>query len=263
MLNELKVLLKEYGEIESIRFRSIAFDAKLPRKVAFIQKKFHAGRDSCNAYVVYKSVESVKTAVEDLNGKVFHEKHLRADFVEKEARDEAVASSSDPKKCVFLGNLPFDVQDEVLWSTFGVCGDISYVRVVRDRKTNVGKGIGYVQFKDKASVDLALKLTGSEIAKREVRVTRCKSLPNDESAKKSKEDKSANTKSDKKFIKTKNGRSLPPSVAKTLKKKVQEGTRASRSDKPILKKPKGGRVNKKASSTRNPSNKKKTQKNKK
>ena len=52
----------------------------------------------------------------------------------------------DHKRCVFVGNLPFDVQDEELWTHFERCGDIEFVRIVRDKKTNIGKGFGYVQF---------------------------------------------------------------------------------------------------------------------
>ena len=48
---------------------------------------------------------------------------------------------------MFVGNLPFDVQDEDLYRYFLRCGDIEFVRVVRDKKTNIGKGFGYVQFK--------------------------------------------------------------------------------------------------------------------
>ena len=48
---------------------------------------------------------------------------------------------------MFVGNLPFDVQDEDLYTHFTRCGEIEFVRVVRDKKTNIGKGFGYVQFK--------------------------------------------------------------------------------------------------------------------
>jgi nucleolar protein 12 len=47
------------------------------------------------------------------------------------------------------------------------------VRVVRDRKTNVGKGFAYVSFADKAAVGLALKLDGTQLEGRPIRVKRC------------------------------------------------------------------------------------------
>jgi nucleolar protein 12 len=45
----------QFGKIESIRFRSIAFSESIPRKVAFIEKKFHENRDSLiHQFVNYK-----------------------------------------------------------------------------------------------------------------------------------------------------------------------------------------------------------------
>jgi nucleolar protein 12 len=46
-----------------------------------------------------------------------------------------------------VGNLPFDVQDEAIYMHFTRCGKIEFVRIVRDKKTNIGKGFGYVQFR--------------------------------------------------------------------------------------------------------------------
>lgn len=42
--------------------------------------------------------------------------------------------------------MPFDAEEEELWEFFADCGAIDNVRLVRDKKTNIGKGIGYVQF---------------------------------------------------------------------------------------------------------------------
>jgi len=140
LLRSLKSLLQQFGPLSSLRFRSIAFSAATPRRVSFIHKAFHPERDSANAYAVYKTPESVGTAVEALNGSVWEGKHLRVDSV-------GTPGVKDHKRCVFVGNLPFDVQDEDVWSTFERCGEIEFVRIVRDKKTNIGKGFGYVQFK--------------------------------------------------------------------------------------------------------------------
>jgi nucleolar protein 12 len=43
--------------------------------------------------------------------------------------------------------LSFDAQEEELWLYFESCGEIENVRIVRDNKTNVGKGFAFVQFK--------------------------------------------------------------------------------------------------------------------
>jgi len=45
--------------------------------------------------------------------------------------------------------LNFEAQEEELWQHFKNCGDIDYVRIIRDAKTNLGKGFAYIQFKVK------------------------------------------------------------------------------------------------------------------
>ncbi|KAJ3300249.1 Nucleolar protein 12 [Borealophlyctis nickersoniae] len=162
----LKSLFANHGALESIRFRSIAFADNAPRKAAFINKQFHPERDSLNAYIVFKEKESVEKALAE-NGTLFMEKHIRVDK-EGEEKDK-----HDVKRSVFVGNLTFDLDDEALWSFFSECGDIEYVRIIRDKATNLGKGFGYVQFKDRASVGLALKLHETELNGRAVRISRC------------------------------------------------------------------------------------------
>ncbi|KAJ1848636.1 Nucleolar protein 12 [Coemansia sp. RSA 2703] len=154
----------KYGKVKSIRFRSVAFSEMLPRKVAYITGKFHSQRDSCNAYVEFTSEEAAVKAVE-LNGAMFQEKHIRVDRADN-------SQGRDMKRTVFVGNLDFATQEEELWSHFGSCGEIENVRVVRDRKTNIGKGFAYVQFVDRTSVALALKLHDTELNSRKVRVER-------------------------------------------------------------------------------------------
>ena len=45
-------------------------------------------------------------------------------------------------------NMSFlDVEEEPLRNHFEDCGEIENVRLIRDRKTQLGKGFGYVLFK--------------------------------------------------------------------------------------------------------------------
>lgn len=55
----------------------------MPRKAAFINKKFHPERDTLNAYIVYKEKESVDNALVE-NGQAFLDKHIRVDRVGRE-----------------------------------------------------------------------------------------------------------------------------------------------------------------------------------
>jgi RNA recognition motif-containing protein len=66
-----------------------------------------------------------------------------------------------------------EIQDDELWEFFKDCGKIESVRVIRDRDTGLGKGFGYVNFEEPASVELALKKEGTELKNRVVRISRC------------------------------------------------------------------------------------------
>ncbi|KAI9352699.1 hypothetical protein BDR26DRAFT_914208 [Obelidium mucronatum] len=84
---KLLALFKEHGSVESIRFRSIAFLNNVPRKVSYMTKEFHPNRDSLNAYIVYKSKDSVEKAL-TLNGTLFEGKHIRVDKAQKPVRKQ-------------------------------------------------------------------------------------------------------------------------------------------------------------------------------
>ncbi|KAI8985314.1 hypothetical protein BDB01DRAFT_787589 [Pilobolus umbonatus] len=201
---QLQKKFKEFGEIESIRFRSVAFTSPMDRKAAFLSRKIHTDRDAVNAYIVFKDASSVEKASK-CNGLVFMEKHLRVDAANN-------SKQHDRKRSVFLGALPFDIDDEELWTFFKDCGEIDSVRVVRDQKTNVGKGFGYVQFKTRDCVDLALALSDKKLRdKTTIRISRCK-IPRSEGGVESKKH--------------------PKKHSKPLSKaKMFEGTRAVKDDK--------------------------------
>ncbi|XP_005100987.1 RNA-binding protein 34 [Aplysia californica] len=162
----LKSLFKEYGEIESIRFRCApAAEPNLPRRAIVITKNFHEKGSSYIAYIVFKDDESANKALAR-NGYVLDDQHLRVDIA-------ASAKKHDKKRSVFVGNLPFDVREEELRSHFLDCGDIINVRIVRDRQTSLGKGICFIQFESKDCVSLSLKLNESEFRGRRLRVMAC------------------------------------------------------------------------------------------
>ncbi|KXS10083.1 RNA-binding domain-containing protein [Gonapodya prolifera JEL478] len=164
---EFTKLLEQYGTLESVRFRSIAFSAPLARRTALAAKLIHPNRDSCNAYAVFATEDQATACAQGLNGMVWMERHLRGDLAGRDG-------PPDPKRSVFLGNLPMDCRDEQLWELFkDMEAEIDAVRVVRDAKTNVGRGVGYITFKTRAAAHLALSHTGT-VSNREVRIVRCK-----------------------------------------------------------------------------------------
>lgn len=227
---ELKTLLaSKGGKVKSVRFRSIAFSEMLPRKAAFVKHKFHSSRETVNAYAVFDKPEHARAALA-LNGTVFADHHLRVDSV-------AHPGKQDNKRTIFVGNLDFEGDEEPLWRHFSACGEIEYVRIVRDSKTNVGKGFGYVQFTDPVAVTKALMLDGQPVddtpRARKLRVSRSKNIrkPNDRSAPapqgpNSKRPRLTNEE------KTKLGRakSVVGKAGRAEIQSVLEGTRASKGD---------------------------------
>ncbi|KAJ1982859.1 Nucleolar protein 12 [Dimargaris verticillata] len=162
---DLRQLFRQFGPIDSMRFRSVAFSKEIPKRAAFLSQSFHENRNACNAYIVFQNADSVEKAT-SLSGSMFMDHHLRVDAADTKRQFSR-------KRAVFVGNLPFTVEDEALWRHFGTYGRVTSVRVVRDAKTNLGKGFAYVEMEDEASAGLALQLNGTPFEGRELRVNVC------------------------------------------------------------------------------------------
>jgi len=162
---DLKKFFRKYGVIEHIRFRSpVVSSPKLPKKVSVITKQFNETLDDIHAYIKFQE-ESEAAAALEMNGELFMERHLRVDLASNNKKLNNASS-------VFLGNLPYDIDDESIWNHFGKCGKVSAVRVVRDPNYRIGKGFGYVMFDSPLAIKNALKLDQSQLKGRKIRVTK-------------------------------------------------------------------------------------------
>ncbi|XP_054169089.1 RNA-binding protein 34-like [Oppia nitens] len=167
----LKSIFKNYGSIETIRLRgAVPEKEKMPKKVAVITKSFHPIKDNINAYVVFSKREEAVNALQ-LNGSELDGHHIRVDLALN-------AQTHDSSRSIFIGNLPFAVKEDELYETFNDFGDISAVRVIRDSKTGVGKGFGFVTFASKDSVVLVLEKNEFKLRGRLLRVIRSKNESN-------------------------------------------------------------------------------------
>ena len=63
----------------------------------------------------------------------------------------------DFKKTIFIGNLPYDAKEEELRSFLSSAGKIENVRIVRDKFTHQGKGMGYVKFGEEAGTKILIQ----------------------------------------------------------------------------------------------------------
>ena len=94
--------------------------------------------------------------------------------ISRSGRNTCVNPWEDFTRTIFIGNLPFVVSEEEIRSQFTDCGTIENVRLIRDPKTHLGKGIGYIMFSTKEEMQAALDKSrnGMKFKGRELRVAR-------------------------------------------------------------------------------------------
>jgi cold-inducible RNA-binding protein len=71
---------------------------------------------------------------------------------------------------IYVGNLPFTVDEQELHQMFEQYGEIESANLIIDRATGRSKGFGFVSFKDKSAMSKALALNDTEINGRKLRV---------------------------------------------------------------------------------------------
>ncbi|XP_078397825.1 RNA-binding protein 34 isoform X2 [Cetorhinus maximus] len=162
----ITAIFKEFGPIESVRFRSVArAEPNISRKLATIQRKIHPRRNNMNAYVVFEQVNDAVRALTRNGCEIQTGFHIRVDLASR-------SNFHDQRKSIFLGNLSYEIGEDEVRDHFSECGEIESVRIVRDRESGMGKGFGYVLFQSVDAVTLALQLNKSELKGRKVRVSR-------------------------------------------------------------------------------------------
>uniref|UniRef100_A0A8C8T0C9 RNA-binding protein 34 n=1 Tax=Peromyscus maniculatus bairdii TaxID=230844 RepID=A0A8C8T0C9_PERMB len=139
-------------------------EGTLTKKLAAIKRKFHPDQKSINAYVVFKDESSAAKALQRNGAQIAEGFRIRVDI--------ASETTSRDKRSVFVGNLPYKVEEAALEDHFLDCGGIVAVRILRNPLTGVGRGFGYVLFENTDAVHLALKLNNSELMGRKLRVMR-------------------------------------------------------------------------------------------
>jgi nucleolar protein 12 len=147
-----------------------AGNQNLVRKVCVNSKQFGEQKGSFNAYVRFGDAISATEALQ-ANNSLFGSRHVRVDRVHP--------TLFDPRRSIFLGNLPHYADEEELREYFAKSlanghDDIEGLRIIRDPNTLVGKGIGYLLLKDRDAVFKALQLDKSVFKKRwALRVSVC------------------------------------------------------------------------------------------
>lgn len=81
---------------------------------------------------------------------------------------------------VYVGNLPYGVDDEKLKELFASFGEIEEATVITDKFSGRSKGFGFVTFKDESAAKKAIsEMNGKKIEERELNVNEAKPMDPD------------------------------------------------------------------------------------
>ena len=76
---------------------------------------------------------------------------------------------------IYVGNLPYSVQDSELREAFESYGEVTSAEVIFDRRTQRSRGYGFVEMEDDDDANEAIEaLNGSDFQGRELRVDESK-----------------------------------------------------------------------------------------
>ncbi len=76
---------------------------------------------------------------------------------------------------LYVGNLPYSVNQQSLQDTFSQCGTVESVNVIMDRDTGQSKGFAFVEMSSDSEAQKAMQeLNGSSLDGREIKVNEAK-----------------------------------------------------------------------------------------
>ena len=78
---------------------------------------------------------------------------------------------------LYVGNLPYTIDEQTLETTFGECGDVDSVKIIIDRDTGRSKGFGFVEMSRDSEAQKAIQdLNGKSIDGREIAVNEARPM---------------------------------------------------------------------------------------
>ncbi|GMF18919.1 unnamed protein product [Phytophthora lilii] len=138
-------------------------------KVVYDQK---TGRSRGFGFVTFCEYTNALDAVDQLNQSKWDKRTLNVRFLQPKngATGAAATAPSRPTKVIgprpegcttiYVGNLAYDITEEVLRKVFDKCGSIRAVRFAEHIQTKEFRGFGYVQFHEEGPCEAAVKLDG-------------------------------------------------------------------------------------------------------
>jgi RNA recognition motif-containing protein len=81
---------------------------------------------------------------------------------------------------IYVGNLPYTVDDDQLRDLFSQHGTVTSARVITDKFSGDSKGFGFVEMPDKSEAEAAIAATnGNDLGGRSLRVNESQPKPRD------------------------------------------------------------------------------------
>ena len=78
---------------------------------------------------------------------------------------------------LYVGNMPFTINDEELKKTFEVCGQVVSAKVIMDKFSGRSKGFGFVEMSSETEAQAAIqKFNGTDLGGRKVVVSEAKPM---------------------------------------------------------------------------------------
>jgi RNA recognition motif-containing protein len=73
---------------------------------------------------------------------------------------------------MYIGNLNYDITEEELQKIFEEYGEVTSVKIIKDKETGRAKGFGFVEMPEKEQANKALsELNGREVLGRNIKVS--------------------------------------------------------------------------------------------
>ena len=93
------------------------------------------------------------------------------------SRNNSTCKEDNMEAKVYVGNLPFSVDDSALKELFSSFGDITEAVVIKDKFSGRSKGFGFVTFSAEDSAQKAVAdMNGKDVEGREIKVSEARPM---------------------------------------------------------------------------------------
>ncbi|KAH7426333.1 hypothetical protein KP509_11G096500 [Ceratopteris richardii] len=129
------------------------------------------------AFVTMRTMEEANEAISRFDGGDFMGRRLRVGFPDRSRNDGPRQPLSNVNK-LFVGNLPWGMDDITLENLFAEHGKVLDARVIYDRETGRSRGFGFVTLSSSDEVSEAIsKMDGAQVEGRPLRVNLASDRP--------------------------------------------------------------------------------------